>query len=188
MDTTGRREFGRKIGSVPQWNGSIGESKMRNRIEFFLDGAEVERYHTIRTLQRETVGHHSHGVAMFVILMGGGEDVIRAALFHDLAEHLLGDIPSPAKKQYGIGEQVSALEDKILKTVGFVVELDPAEQRMLKFADIFQGMSFCSREVKLGNKKLITVFHRYRSYAEELVPCGVEHKIFAAILEVWHER
>lgn len=161
---------------------------MRNRIEFFLDGAEVERYHTIRTIQRETVGHHSHGVAMFVVLMGGSEDTIRAALFHDLAEYLLGDIPAPAKKQYGIGEQVSELEEEILKTVRFNVELGDRSKRLLKFADIFQGMSFCSREVKMGNVKLASVFHRYKSYAEELMPFGVEREILDAILETWNER
>ena len=53
---------------------------MRKRIEFFLDGAETERYHTIRTLQRETVGHHSHGVAMFVVLLGGSEGVDRKSV------------------------------------------------------------------------------------------------------------
>lgn len=161
---------------------------MRNRIEFFLDGAETERYHTIRTLQRETVGHHSHGVAMFVVLMGGGMAVLRAALFHDLAEHILGDLPSPAKKKYGIGEQVNELEEQLLEGVGFNVELDVRSERILKFADIFQGMSFCSREVKMGNAKLVSVFYRYKTYAEELIPCGVEREIFDAIMEIWNER
>lgn len=161
---------------------------MRKRIEFFLDGAETERYHTIRTLQRETVGHHSHGVAMFVVLLGGSEGVLRAALFHDLAEHILGDIPSPAKKKYGIGEQVSELEEEILKAVGFNIELGDQAKRILKFADIFQGMTFCTREVKLGNAKLAAVFHRYKAYAEELMPFGVEREIFDALMESWNER
>lgn len=161
---------------------------MRKRIEFFLDGAETERYHTIRTLQRETVGHHSHGVAMFVVLMGGSEGVLRAALFHDLAEHILGDIPSPAKKKFGIGEQVNELEEELLKAAQFSVELGDRSKRMLKFADIFQGMSFCSREVKMGNTKLASVFYRYKTYAEELMPCGVEREIFDAIVETWNER
>ena len=161
---------------------------MRKRIEFFLDGAETERYHTIRTLQRETVGHHSHGVAMFVVLLGGGEAVLRAALFHDLAEHILGDIPSPAKKKYGIGEQVNELEEQLLKGVGFSAELGDTSKRILKFADIFQGMSFCTREVKMGNTKLAPVFYRYKTYAEELMPFGVEREIFDAIMETWNER
>lgn len=161
---------------------------MRKRIEFFLDGAETERYHTIRTLQRETVGHHSHGVAMFAVLLGGGEAVIRAALFHDLAEHVLGDIPSPAKKKYGIGEQVNELEEQLLKGVGFSAELGDVSKRILKFADIFQGMTFCTREVKMGNTKLAAVFYRYKTYAEELMPFGVERDIFDSILEMWNER
>lgn len=161
---------------------------MRKRIEFFLDGAETERYHTIRTLQRETVGHHSHGVAMFVVLLGGGDLVLKAALFHDLSEHVFGDLPSPSKKQYGMGEQVNALEAQLLKDAGFSVDLTAASKRLLKFADIFQGMAFCTREVKMGNKKLASVFYRYKTYAEELLPCGVEREIFDALMETWNER
>lgn len=160
---------------------------MRKRIEFFLDGAETERYHTIRTLQRETVGHHSHGVAMFVVLLGGGEAVLRAALFHDLAEYVLGDIPSPAKKCYGIGEQVNALEEQLLRGVRFDIELGEQNKRMLKFADIFQGMSFCTREVQMGNTKMVSVFYRYKTYAEELIPHGVEREVFDTLMEIWNE-
>ena len=56
----------------------------------------------------------------------------------------------------------------------------------MEFADIFQGMSFCSREVRMGNTKLASVFHRYKSYAEELMPIGIEREVFDAILETWN--
>ena len=156
---------------------------MRNRIEFFLDGAETERYHTIRTLQRETVGQHSHGVAMFVVLMQGSAMALRAALFHDLAEHILGDIPSPAKKKYGIGEQVNELEEVLLGGVGMNFKLSPDDARRLKLADIFQGMTFCIREIELGNKAMLTILQRYKAYAEGMLLVGVEKQIFDDLRE-----
>ena len=78
---------------------------MKKTLEFLLAGAEVLRYHTVQTLQRETVGHHSHGVACLVLLLDpqASARLLRAALLHDLAEQCTGDIPSAAKREYGIG-------------------------------------------------------------------------------------
>jgi 5'-deoxynucleotidase YfbR-like HD superfamily hydrolase len=160
---------------------------MRRRVEFFVHGAETLRYHTVRTIQSETVGHHSHGVAMYCILLGGSDRTVRAALYHDLAEHILGDIPAPAKKQYGIGAVVNELEDKLLSDFGFGTELDEAEKRAMKLADIFQGMTFCIRERELGNRNMGVVFHRYCGYAEQHVLVGKEREIFDTLKEKYDE-
>lgn len=154
---------------------------MRERIEFFARGAETLRYHTLRTLQMETVGHHSHGVAIYAILLGASDNVVRAALYHDLAEHVLGDLPAPAKRAYGIGEIVSELEGKLLTANGFAVTLTQEEARALKLADIFQGMTFCLREKELGNRSIGAVFQRYLGYAEQQVLVGAERVILEAL-------
>ena len=162
---------------------------MQNKLAFITEGGEVERYHTVRTLQTETVGHHSFGVAMFchLLLPESSKDLILAALTHDLAEHRLGDIPSPAKKEYGIGEQVNELEEKLLRSVGLNFELLPEEKRALKLADIFQGMSFCLRELQLGNRKHEVIYRRYASYAESFVLCGEEKNLFELLSGEYHE-
>lgn len=161
---------------------------MLSKIEFITAGSEVQRYHTLRTLQSETVGHHSHGVALFCDILSKGNpssNLLKAALFHDLAEHQLGDIPSPAKKKYGIGEQVNELEEQLLSGVGLSVRLDPEEKRVLKLADIFQGMMFCVREVQLGNTRMREIYNRYRSYADELLLVGVEREVLGAISAIY---
>lgn len=160
---------------------------MRKRIDFFVSGAETLRYHTVRTIQAETVGHHSHGVAMYAILLGASNDVVRAALYHDLAEHVLGDIPAPAKRQYGIGAVVNELEGRLLEDHDFGVELDAAGKRALKLADIFQGMTFCIRERELGNRNMGVVFHRYCGYAEQYVLVGTEKEIFDTLKGKYNE-
>jgi 5'-deoxynucleotidase YfbR-like HD superfamily hydrolase len=162
---------------------------MRARIDFMIAGSEVERYHTVRTIQRETVGHHSHGVAMFVLMMYEGDSevsewALHQALFHDLAEHLLGDIPAPAKRAYGIGAQVQKEETRLLSAYGFERILTERGERRLKLADIFQGMVFCIREIELGNKAMRVVYHRYKSYADSLLPVGKEQEVYDAL----HER
>lgn len=160
---------------------------MRAQVKFITAGGEVTRYHTVRVLQQETVGHHSFGVAMYCYLMGSpSANLLMAALTHDLAEHITGDCPAPAKRELGIGEAMNALEDRILRDIGLEFPLTDAERRTLKLADIFQGMSFCTRELQLGNQNIRPIFNRYKSYAEEKVLVGAERELFDTIMEIYN--
>jgi 5'-deoxynucleotidase YfbR-like HD superfamily hydrolase len=158
---------------------------MRQQLEFFQAGSEVKRYHTVTTIQQETVGHHSHGVAMILMILMDDNCpgyLLAEALLHDLAEHQTGDIPSPAKIKYGIGEQVSDLEERLLRGTNFCrPNIADYERRMLKLADIAQGAMFCAREISLGNSKMRVIFDRYISYAENLMLMGRERELFDII-------
>ena len=163
---------------------------MRITLDFALAGAEVTRYHTVTTLVKETVGHHSHGVAMLVHLLNpeASKQVLLAALFHDLSEHLTGDIPSPAKREYGIGEQVSQLEDRLMREVGIhMPQLSSEDTRLLKLADIAHGALYCGREMSLGNRKMKEIFERYMGYAEQMILRGRERQLFNVIKEKSNE-
>lgn len=157
---------------------------MKKTLDFIMAGSEVTRYHTVTTLRRETVGHHSHGVALICRLLdpAASAQLLTAALIHDLAEHEVGDIPSPAKLAYGIGEQISVLEDKLLADAGLNIPfLTDSEKRTLKLADIAQGALFCAREVSLGNRKMLAVFERYMGYANDKILVGRERELFDLI-------
>lgn len=160
---------------------------MKKTLEFISAGSEVKRYHTVTTLREETVGHHSHGVAMLCLVLTNhhaSAALLEAALVHDLSEHITGDIPSPAKREYGIGEQVTLLEMRLMAAVGLgVITLDHHEERVLKLADIAQGALFCLREIELGNSKMRVVLDRYISYAESMVLVGRERELFDVIKE-----
>lgn len=157
---------------------------MKNTLDFILAGTQVKRYHTVTTLNLETVGHHSAEVALIVLLLepDASRNLLTAALLHDLAEHQTGDIPSPAKRIYGIGDQVDKLETRLMAGAGLVYpELTETEARVLKLADIAQGALFCAREVNLGNRKMRLVFARYLGYAEQMLPVGRERELFDLI-------
>lgn len=162
---------------------------MKAQLNFIQSGADVKRYHTVTTIQQETVGHHSHGVAVICLLLddNASRDLLIAALLHDLAEHQTGDIPSPAKRQYGIGDQVSDLEDRLLAEAGIPMpSLSDHEKRVLKLADIAQGALFCAREIALGNRGLKKVFDRYISYANQYILTTHEQRLFNTIeLEIY---
>ena len=160
---------------------------MQKELEFITYGAEVKRFHTFTTLQLETVGHHSHGVAMYcwLIAPNASAALLQAALLHDLAEQYTGDIPSPSKRLYGIGDQVEALELKLIEDAGFnFPELSPREERVLKLADIAQGAMFCLREAQLGNRRAVEVFDRYLSYTADMFLVGREAELFETLREM----
>ena len=160
---------------------------MNEQLLFLMNGARTKRYHTLTTLTEETVGHHSHGVALLVFMLVEEPSIslIFAALVHDLAEHQTGDLPSPSKRQFGITEQFSALEDRLLETSGWGLEgLTPEEARTLKLADVAQGAMYCAEEIISGNTRMKVVFDRYVSYAEELMLVGFEKTLFNDIKEL----
>ena len=165
---------------------------MKQQLQFYLAGSEVKRYHTVRTLTEETVGHHSHGVAMLCALICNGlpsNVLLMSALQHDLSEHQTGDIPSPAKRLYGIGAQVTELEEDLMRKSGWLTwDLGEEEKRILKLADIAQGALFCVREIGLGNRSMADVYHRYRSYAEAFVLRGRERELFDIIDSMYKEN
>lgn len=157
---------------------------MKKKLLFAQAGAEVMRYHTLTTIVKETVGHHSHMVAMICYILDPNcsRDLLLAALTHDLAEQATGDIPSIAKRAYGVSEQVSSLEDTIMTAAGLAFpDLSDYEKRILKLADVAQGALYCAREISLGNRRMRTVFDRYMSYAADMGLLGVEEELFEII-------
>lgn len=142
---------------------------MKSQVLFMFRGGETSRFHTLRTIQQDNVAQHSFGVAHLCQLINPqcSKNLILAALEHDLAEQVTGDMPAPSKRELGVSLRMSELEDEILHRAGFGVPLTEEEARILKLADCFQGMLFCIRERSLGNRGVEAVFGRYRGYVLE---------------------
>ena len=157
---------------------------MKKSLLFARAGSEVMRYHTLTTLVKETVGHHSHMVAMISHILDSqcSREVLLAALTHDLAEQATGDIPSTSKRLYGVGDQVTALENTVMTAAGLQFpNLTDYEKRLLKLADIAQGALFCAREISLGNRRMRAAFDNYMSYATGMDLVGIEEELFEII-------
>jgi 5'-deoxynucleotidase YfbR-like HD superfamily hydrolase len=187
-----------KCGSVGEWwDGTfekvetMDKNLLRQRIDFIRRGSEVQRFHTMRTIQRNDVGHHSFHVAWLAWLMSprDAHGVVMAALTHDLAEHRTGDLPGDFKKDMGLSDDFAAYENKLMAGVGLEQLgecLLPEEARILKLADLMEGCFFCISERSLGNDRLGHVFANYRRYIGNMRPFHeTEEIILDYIDEQW---
>lgn len=160
------------------------------RIDFIRLGGLVTRYHTKNTIQPNTVGHHSFGVAWMIYILTDGTpsvNLVYAALSHDLAEQVTGDISSPTKRRFPkLAEMIQLMEDETLEAHGLFFQLTDAEARVLKIADCLDGMLYCVSEFELGNYSIMEVYNRYISYIEKLAPTDHERQVFDAIRILMH--
>lgn len=163
-------------------------------IDFVRLGGLTKRYHTKHVNKENTVGAHSFGVAWMVYFMTLGKcrmQVIMAALAHDLAEQITGDISSPTKRKFPeLAAMVQSMESEILgeHALNFEADLTPDEKRLLKIADCLDGALYCIGEAELGNRSILPVYQRYCSYIEQLKPTGHEWLVYSAIRLLMREH
>ena len=147
-----------------------------------MNGAAVKRYHTIPTINSETVGEHSFGVAMMVLAITeqkASANLLKAALFHDMAEQHTGDVPFPSKKAFPIVKfALEAAEESWNEENGFHVDLTDRDKRVLKWADMSQLLWFCKIQRDLGNTNMDEVFSNGVRFLKTLEPEGRCLEIF----------
>ncbi len=126
------------------------------QMQYIELGGGTLRCHTMPMLERQNVAAHSFGVAWWCWMLTGGEataGLIMAALAHDLAEHITGDIPSPSRAALGINPMVEAFELQSMAEAGIILPpLAPSEALVLRLADALDLFQLCIRERTLGNQ------------------------------------
>ena len=132
----------------------------------------VERYHTERTLMRQTVAEHSYNVANIVLELAGEHvttNLLRAALHHDIAEQYTGDIPAPAKVEWpSLHMALQEIERAFHDGAEVSYELTTEEQTLLKWADALELLYYCLEERAMGNTAIEPVYQRGDSYFSRL--------------------
>jgi len=142
---------------------------LKEKLEFIQRGGKTKRFHTADTLTTQTVGEHSFGVAWLVTLMLPSirKELILAALAHDLAEHVVGDVSSPAKRKHpALKAALDVAEGSALSEVGLSYEplLYHHEKLALKLADMLDGLLFCVRERQMGSAVATPIYYNFLSY------------------------
>lgn len=141
----------------------------------------IQRWSLMRNIQPENIQEHSHQVAVVThalcevdrIYFQGTVDSAKAvllALYHDVSEVIIGDLPTPVKyfnpeikQAYGQIEEVA--KEKLLSMlppelaaayrpfVAPAAEADCAEKRIVKAADKLCAYFKCVEEVAAGNSE-----------------------------------
>lgn len=147
--------------------------RILEQLKFIYKGAKTKRFHTADTLTEQSVGEHSFGVAWLIVLIdpNARRELILAAMAHDLAEHVIGDVSSPAKRQYpALKAALDAAEGNILAEMGldFEAKLTTEERKLLKVADMLDGMMFCVRERRMGSKVPCKIYDNFYRYVKEI--------------------
>lgn len=160
------------------------------QLAFVRRGGAVRRYHTHYVHHRETVAEHSWGVAMLCTVLSGGSpraELLMAALAHDLPEGVVGDIPAPSKRL--CGDAIYDREHRLLEEAGLAFDLTDEEARILKLADILDGMTFCCAELERGNRGVAEIFQTYAGYAlAGYIVNTVDHDIYDSLLDRWRQH
>lgn len=113
------------------------------------DAQFLLRYHTVAMQsERQTVGAHSYAVSVLIdqLWPDSSKQLIMAALYHDVPEIILGDIPATAKWEYPeIQQAFEKAEQKVFKELGLTFVLTPEEERRLKMADMLELVLYAKR-------------------------------------------
>lgn len=136
-----------------------------HRLLLMRTAARVERCHTVTTTHRQTVGEHTFGVLaiLLTIYPKASASLMRAAIFHDVAEAITGDIPSPIMVEYPtLREVVNDMEDDIEVQFDMSdrVHLDTGERKILRYCDRMDLLMFSIEELDTGNKRMGRVAYR----------------------------
>ena len=86
-----------------------------------LRSETVTRWHIVHTIRHQSVAEHSAGVAFIALHIchqrglshERTNEVVMAALLHDVPEVLMGDLVPPTKEYLGLHEAISGLESRM---------------------------------------------------------------------------
>lgn len=138
----------------------------------------VKRFHTVQTIgDSQTVGAHSWGVATLIneVWPEASKSLLLAALYHDVAEVIIGDIPATTKWAYpAFAEAVARAEEDAERKLELVFVLTEREKRQLKICDMLELVLYSHEQLRLGNHNFedvrsngITHLHNKYGYTPE---------------------
>lgn len=160
------------------------------RFELARRAQQVIRFHTAPTNRLQTVGEHSFGVCIILMEFYDGEDIplelIKAALYHDVAEADTGDIPSPALRRFpSLRSSVKIAEESIAFDNAMLTNLTDDQERQLKLADRLELALFAIEDYNRGNKRAERLLERVLYYirADELVQQEREASVYEYVLK-----
>ena len=123
-------------------------------IETAWDAQFLVRYHTVPlNFERQTVGAHSYAVTVLIdqLWPDSSKQLLQAALYHDVPEIILGDIPATAKwDNADLTRAFTKAEEKVFNDLELQFYLSKEEKDKLKMADMLELVMYAHRHLYLG--------------------------------------
>lgn len=145
-------------------------------LRLILDGGRVARYHAEPDAPRQTVAEHSWRVAVIAgSLYPDRPALVLAALYHDAAEGVTGDVPAPAKRY--LAPAFDELEARIKGLLGVdrhLASLSEEDHLRLKLIDYIELCLHLHSGMK-NNANCKRIFNNGANYVRELLKkCPLE--------------
>ena len=119
------------------------------KLETIYDAQFINRYHTVPLGGlRQSVGAHSYAVVVLLDQLWDNcsKNLLLSALYHDVPEIVLGDIPATAKWSYPDVQKVfKKAEQKVMKDLDIDFVLTDRELNRLKMADMLELVMYCHK-------------------------------------------
>lgn len=143
---------------------------LNKQLELLFRGSRVARFHTTPTIKQETVGHHTSLVAGILLLVWPEKvtvELLHYAIFHDSAEFITGDVPSPAKRLMD-RTALDGLETRVMESHGIrLIKLTEDQRKIFKFADNLAGLATCVFELRMGNLHALEAANNFTEYFKQ---------------------
>ncbi len=149
-----------------------------NQIKALLEAGQVERLHATPHHRPYNVATHSWNMAAMLCQLhpNPSSHLIKAVLFHDVAERYVGDMPSPGKWWISpaIGQILQKVEEEIQHLLGVSFELTERDRDWLKALDLVELFYFCCEEMAMGNSHVKSIIETcWELLNEDWVPSAV---------------
>jgi len=159
------------------------------------EAGTVRRAHIIPHHGVYNVAQHSYGAASLLLLLNPDPSIalVKAVLWHDVAERWMGDVPAPVKmRQPELAEMIYDEEERILGALGLAQDLRTEEVLWLRAVDTLDLWLWSREEEALGNRAVIPIQRACEGILEEREKAGIlppsVSKFYRAILRCPHQR
>lgn len=150
---------------------------MTDPVKFLREAGRIRRCHSLPVVFGEyNIAHHVYGVMTIILTCHPAPStaLLRAALVHDAAERVVGDVPAPVKwLNSDLARDFRDLERRVLrKNLPGEIKLDAEDERWLASADTLDLWLWAGEQVMMGNACAADVMRNLEDYWMEkpLVP------------------